>query len=152
MSKIFSFYNNGLDKTWYESSNVKYSECTDKAGELKQVKVVFNNGSQYLYKDVDVNDYLLFREAESQGKALNHFLKQKKYEYEKLEPQNIDLLNEELAFRTGKGLYVANAPVFEIKNSEDKVVFSLDKPLDDEIFKMVKDILNALGNKIKEIS
>ena len=150
MSKIFSYYNDGLDRAWYESSNVKYSECIDKAGELKQVKVVFNNGSQYLYKDVDVNDYLLFREAESQGKALNHFLKQKQYEYEKLEPKDVGLLNEELAFRTGKGLFISNDPVFEIRDYEDKVLYTLDKPLDEDTLELTKDILKALGNNIKE--
>lgn len=93
MGKRICIYENDIDKAWYDSSNVLYSECDDKEDALKSVKVVFKNGSTYLYKDVNVNDYLLFRESPSQGKALNKFLK--KYEYEKLEPTDLNLLNED---------------------------------------------------------
>ena len=89
MSKIFNFYANDVDRTWYQSSNIKYSECIDNDNDLKTLKVVFNNATQYEYKKVDVRDYLLFRDAASQGKALNEYIKPKAYEYEKLE--NADL-------------------------------------------------------------
>lgn len=93
MGKILSFYENDVDKAWYNSSNVIYSECIDKEGELKTVKVVFKNGGTYQYKNVNVNDYLMFREDSSQGKAINKFIK--KYEFEKLEMTNInDIENE----------------------------------------------------------
>ena len=85
MSKIFNYYSKDVDKCWYNSSNIKYSECIDKDGELKTVKIVFANGTQYQYNKVNVQDYLLFRENTSQGKALNKFIKSKGYEYEKLE-------------------------------------------------------------------
>lgn len=93
MGKKISLYENNVDKAWYESSTVVYSECDDKDDALKTVKVVFKNGSTYLYKDVAVNDYLMFRESSSQGKALNRFLKH--YEFEKLEKSDLNLLIEE---------------------------------------------------------
>lgn len=95
MGKIASIYQDNLDKAWYNSSNIVYSECVDKKNELKEVKVVFKNGTEYSYFDVAVQDYLMFREDASQGKALNKFLK--KYEYQKHEEKrDLDLLNEEL--------------------------------------------------------
>ena len=93
MGKKISVYANDVDRAWYDSSTVVYSECEDKEGELKKVKVVFKNGSTYLYKDVKVNDYLLFRESSSQGKSVHKILKQ--YEVEKIENTNVDLLQEE---------------------------------------------------------
>ena len=93
MGKRICVYENNVDRAWYNSSNVLYSECDDKENELKNVKVIFNNGGTYLYKNVKVNDYLLFRESSSQGKALNRFLKQ--YECEKLEKSDVKLILEE---------------------------------------------------------
>ena len=84
MSKILRVYNNETDKAWYNSSNIKFSKCIDHKNDLKTLDVVFNNGSTYRYKEVNVNDYLMFREAPSQGKALNQYVKTKGYEYEKL--------------------------------------------------------------------
>ena len=101
MSKIFNVYNEerGLDKAWFESSNVKYAECDDKEGELKTVRVVFNNGSQYQYNNVNVYDYLKFREDNSQGKAFNKYLR--KYEFEKLDFADLKKIDDELAEAIG---------------------------------------------------
>ena len=106
MSKIFNFYANDVDKTWYQSSNIKFSECIDHDNDLKTLKVVFNNGTQYQYNKVDVRDYLLFREAASQGKALNESIKAKGYEYEKLEDVDTKTLEDELNFRMEGGVFV----------------------------------------------
>ena len=92
MGKKLSIYENDVDKAWYDSSTVLYSECDDKENELKTVRVVFKNGTMYAYKEVKVNDYLLFRESSSQGKAVHKILKQ--YECEKLENANLSLINE----------------------------------------------------------
>lgn len=96
MSKILNYYNNKthIDKVWYDSSNVLYSECDDIENDYKNVRVTFNNGSTYEYKQVNVNDYMMFREDISQGKAINKFIK--KYECEKLENKDTDKINEEL--------------------------------------------------------
>ena len=91
---IFNKYENNIDKTWYQSSNVVYSECEDKVNDYKELKVVFKNGSTYVYHKLDVKDYLMFRNASSQGKALNEYIK--KYEYEKCENSDLTEINNEL--------------------------------------------------------
>lgn len=86
------------DKTWYESSNILYSECVDNKDSLKTLVVTFKNGSTYQYNDVDVNDYVLFKHGgidQSQGKAFHKHIKPK-YEFVKLENRNVSLINEEL--------------------------------------------------------
>lgn len=85
-------YTNNRDYTWYDSSNVVYSECIDTKSDTKNIKIVYKGGRQYLYKDVDVNDYLLFKNAESNGKALNEFIK--KYKFVRLPDVDLNELEE----------------------------------------------------------
>ena len=54
MSKIYNLYENEVDKTWYDSSNVIYSECDDVQDGLKVLRVTFKNGRTYKYSDVNV--------------------------------------------------------------------------------------------------
>lgn len=153
MSKIFNVYCNGIDKAWYKSSNIVYTECVDNENKPKTLKVVFSNGTQYQYNDVNVNDYLLLREDASQGKALNRLIKEKKYEYQKLENADLEAINDELFFRSGNGFYLENnteKDYFEIKNSSDESVFKLTKALEPGYFEMVGDILEAVGLTIKK--
>lgn len=86
-----------LDRVWYSSSNIVYSECDDKENELKTLRVTFKNGATYQYTDVDVNDYVMFVHGgldASNGKALNKYIKGK-YDFTKLEDRSIeDLTNE----------------------------------------------------------
>ncbi len=151
MSKIFSVYvknKDGIDvdKCWYDSSNVVYTECLDPDNELKTLRVVFSNGTQYEYKKIDSRDYLLLREDKSQGKALNRLIKEKKYEYVKLENADLNSINEELFFRSKNGFYVENNDsFFEIKNNKDESVFKLSKPLEEGYFELVLDILKSVG-------
>jgi len=97
MAIVYNKYVNNKDHTWYDSSNVLYSVCYDTNADKKALKVVFKQGRTYLYKDVDVNDYLLFRNAESHGKSVNEFIT-KKYKGVRLSdtPQEtLDALKEE---------------------------------------------------------
>lgn len=54
----------------------------------KELYVEFNQ-TTYLYKNVSLADYKAFAMAESQGKALNKFIKGK-YNYEKVEDLNLE--------------------------------------------------------------
>ena len=87
-----------LDRVWYNSSNVFYSECEDLIDNLKILRVVFNNGGTYEYRNVDVNDYVMFVRGGldgSNGKALNKYIKPK-CECEKIEPISKEELIAEL--------------------------------------------------------
>lgn len=88
-----------LDRAWYSSSNIVYSECDDHENELKTLRVVFKNGSCYEYYQVSVQDYLMFMHGGldgSNGKALNSFVKSKKYEYKRIEDANLMEIEENL--------------------------------------------------------
>lgn len=87
-----------IDRVWYNSSNVFYTECVDNENEYKTLRVVFKNGSTYEYYGIDVNDYLMFVYGGlngSNGSGFNEFIKKKKYEYKKIDPLNMNLLTEE---------------------------------------------------------
>lgn len=149
MSKIFNFYANDTDKTWYQSSNIRYSECIDHDNDLKTLKVVFNNGTQYQYKKVDVRDYLLFRDASSQGKALNEYIKPKGYEYEKMENADLATLDGELTFRMEDGIFVLyDGDKFTIKDNKDNVICEKEVKLTEAAFQTICSALEAVGKQL----
>lgn len=154
MAKIFNFYSKndegvGIDRAWYESSNVKYSELLDYDNELKTLKIVFNSGTQYVYKNVASQHYLLFREDLSQGKALNKYIKANGYDYEKLENADIQSLNEELDFRQNGGIFVDYKDgKLTMKNSIDEKIFNKDVELNIDAFNTVCGVLTAVGKNI----
>ena len=81
-----------IDRVWYNSSNIVYTECLDIPDSLKTLTVIFKNGKRYQYKDVDVFDYLMFMQGGldgSNGKALNKYIIPK-YECKKLEDVSSD--------------------------------------------------------------
>ena len=87
-----------LDKVWYNSSNVIYSECDDNIDALKTLRVTFKNGATYQYSDVDVNDYVMFVHGGldgSNGKALNKFIKPK-YKCERIGDSDLNTIKEEM--------------------------------------------------------
>ena len=149
MSKIFGFYANDVDKSWYDSSNVKYSECDDHDNALKTLRVVFNNGTQYEYKNVNVQDFLFFRDAVSQGKALNQYIKGKGYEYEKIENANMEALEDELEFRTQGGVFVFYEDgKFTMKDNKDNVICEKDVKLTEAAFNTTCAALEAVGKQL----
>lgn len=149
MSKIFGFYANDVDKSWYDSSNVKYSECDDHDNALKTLRVVFNNGTQYEYKNINVQDFLFFRDAASQGKALNQYIKGKGYEYEKLENANMEALEDELEFRTQGGVFVFYEDgKFTMKDNKDNVICKKDVKLTEAAFNTTCAALEAVGKQL----
>ena len=150
MSKIFNVYSNDIDRTWYQSSNIKFSECIDHDNQLKTLKVVFNNGTQYRYDNVDVRDYLLFRDAESQGKALNQHIKPKGYAYEKLEDVDLGTLEDELTFRMEGGVFVDyDGEVLKLRNNKDEIIFNKKTKIDREALNDVCGVLSAIGKDVK---
>ena len=153
MSKIFNVYSNDVDRTWYQSSNIKFSECIDHDNELKTLNVVFNNGTQYRYDKVDVRDYLLFRDAESQGKALNQYIKPKGYAYEKLENADLATLDGELTFRMEGGVFVDyDGEHLKMRNNKDEVILDKETKINKEALNDICDALVAVGKDVKLIT
>lgn len=154
MSKIFNLYTkdengNDIDRTWYQSSNIKYSECIDHDNDLKTLRVVFNNATQYEYKNVEVAQYLLFRDAASQGKALNEFVKPKGYEYEKLENADLATLDDELNFRIEGGIFVFyENGKFTMKDSVDNIICEKEVKLTEGAFITICSALEAVGKQL----
>lgn len=112
-----SFYDEKtlVEKVWYDSSSVVYSEFhehdMDNYGELF---VTFKNGSTYHYSNVDmIKDYVMFKNGgldNSQGKALNQFIKPK-YSYERVIDKDVNLLMEEMN-KTNSNVELLNSTVF----------------------------------------
>ena len=113
------------------------------------MKVVFNNGTQYKYKKVDVRDYLLFRDASSQGKALNEYIKPKGYEYEKMENADLATLDGELTFRMEDGIFVLyDGDKFTIKDNKDNVICEKEVKLTEAAFQTICSALEAVGKQL----
>jgi hypothetical protein len=98
MSATFKHHDeeNRIEKCWYDSSNILYTEINDKQDALKEIKIIFKGGRTYMIKDVKINDYLLFRENISQGVAYNKYLAVKgRYVIEKVENTDLSQLEVE---------------------------------------------------------
>lgn len=97
MGLIISKYNkeDSTDECWYDSSTIYYSKCYDNKDEYKDLEITFKDGRTYKYFKLIIQDYMLFKNGgldNSQGKALNKFIK--KYKFEKLDKLDINLLEE----------------------------------------------------------
>ena len=150
MSKLFNYYVNDVDYTWYNSSNIKYSECIDKDGELKTLNIVFSNGTQYQYVGLTVQDYLLFRDSDSQGKALNKYIKAKGYEFKKLDDANLDDINSEYLFRTSNGIELEHCDdTIKLYDTNKRLLCELDLSKEVPIEDILAQVLTSVGYKIK---
>ncbi len=141
MSKIKCVYENGIDKVWYDSTNVIYSECDDVLNSLKTLKLTFKDGRTYVYKEVDVNDYLLFRESQSQGKAFFRYIK--KYECERVDNSDLNKIKLELE------------KILDNENIDNKVIlFNKLENISNEIIYLTNEFkkINLTENELSYIS
>ena len=90
---VYNKYLNSQDHTWFDSSNVIYSKCYDNTLQTKTLKIVFKNGRTYRYKDVDIHDYIQFKNAKSNGSAVNTYII-KKYSGVRIADTEVDKLDE----------------------------------------------------------
>lgn len=89
----YNRYINQEDHVWYDSSNIAYSKCYDtQDNKFKTLKIVFKGGRTYLYKEVDANDYISFKSAQSNGSAFNKYIK--KYDAFRIADTNMDDLQK----------------------------------------------------------
>ena len=90
---IYNRYVNQEDHVWYDSSNIVYSKCYDtQASKFKTLKIVFKGGRTYVYRNVDADDYLMFKTAESNGQEFNKRIK--KYDAVRIEDTDMTKLAE----------------------------------------------------------
>tara|TARA_R110002110_G_C13158560_1_gene691472 strand:+ start:16 stop:315 length:300 start_codon:yes stop_codon:yes gene_type:complete len=76
----------------YDSSNILASRYNTIS---KKLAIIFKGGRQYLYHDVNKNDYDVFEQSESQGKVLNSVIK--KYKFDKIEEVvDVTPINEQI--------------------------------------------------------
>ena len=97
-----------------------------------------------------MRDYLLFRDAESQGKALNQYIKPKGYAYEKLENADLATLDGELTFRMEGGVFVDyDGEHLKMRNNKDEVILEKETKINKEALNAVCAALTAIGKDVK---
>lgn len=147
----FSYYINDVkDRAWFDSSNVVYGECDESDTQFKTVRIVFKNGSTYQYEDVHVADWVSFKNAESQGKALNEHFKKAGYKYERVEDADLNALEDELQSRlcVDYTLHVHDDKMTLIDNKKDVDLYTMDYP-GEEITTSIKGLLESLNYNVK---
>ena len=73
---------NGLIKCMYSSSTVCASILNTST---KDLTIIFNNGGQYKYPNVEMTDYTRFETSDSNGSTFNTYIKKKYTNFEKLD-------------------------------------------------------------------
>ena len=148
MAITYRKYINSEDHCWYDSSNVLYSVCFDTQDvEPRDVKVVFKGGRTYLYKGVDVFDYVMFRDSASQGSELNTTLK--KYECERMDDTStaeLDRMKSE--FQNMPDQADTRNFTLEVNNTTGEFILKIDgKPVFEGVEGQVSvvNLLTALG-------
>ena len=90
---VYNRYINQEDHVWYDSSNIVYSKCYDtQNSKFKTLKIVFKGGRTYVYRNVDADDYIMFKMAQSNGQEFNKRIK--KYDAVRIEDTDMDKLAE----------------------------------------------------------
>lgn len=147
---LFSYYiEDKMDKAWFDSSNIYYAECDESDTQFKTVRVIFKNGAIYQYEQVKVFDWTMFKNAESQGKKLNELFKKAGYKYEKIGTANIEELQDEYVFRSGKGytLYI-NDGKLTLMDYKDVIKYTMELP-EESVINDIKSMLESIGNVVR---
>lgn len=141
-----------IEKAWYESSNIFYSEfIEDEFKNEGDLIVTFNNGATYKYKNVQVTpDYLMFKHGGlegSHGKALNKHIKPK-YDFEKLENKDIAKLIEERGLCVKENAVALKNKTYFISGHRNitEEEFSRYKLTINEVLKETPDALFVVGD------
>jgi hypothetical protein len=121
---LFRYYDKEekVDRIWYSSSNILYSECDDKLDDFKELRITFKNGDTYVYKKVDVNDYVLFAHGgidASNGKAFWKIIRPK-YEAEKIGKKTLEEVAELMEFYKEKKRKELEGKATEEKTPENE--------------------------------
>lgn len=147
---LFSYYiEDKMDKAWFDSSNIYYAECDESDTQFKTVRVIFKNGAIYQYEQVKVFDWTMFKNAESQGKKLNELFKKAGYKYEKIGTANIEELQDEYVFRSGKGYTLCiNDGKLTLMDYQDVIKYTMELP-EESVVNDIKSMLESIGNVVR---
>jgi len=118
---------NGKIKAMYSSSTIcgsVYDTAT------KDLTVIFNNGGQYKYPNVEATDYMRLETADSNGTAFSTYIKKKYTAFEKL-----DKLSD-------GALSMIIKEIDELKTAEKTV------SIEDTTKLLMESIINVLSNYI----
>ena len=103
--------NTHTQKVWYDSTMILYSEMVEDEFENKgNLYITFKNGTTYVYKNVRLEDYVLFVGGgtdASQGKTLNKVIKSQ-YECEKIGDADIQKIMTEFNAKEEKSADIQN--------------------------------------------
>ena len=150
MLKFGYYVDNVMDKAWFDSSNVIYGECDESDTQFKTVRLVFKNGLRYQYHDVLVADWVSFKNADSQGKAMNKYFKEPGYKYERLENVDLNELNSELEdkmnFEYVLNFDSENLILIDNRNNIEKYKMSCQN---DGIALSIKEMLESIGHTVR---
>ena len=121
---LFRYYDKDelVDRIWYSSSNILYSECDDKKDDYKELRITFKNGDTYKYSKVDANDYVLFAHGgvdASNGKAFWKIIRPK-YEAEKIGKKELKEIDDLMEFYKEKKRAETVAKNLENKDDADQ--------------------------------
>jgi hypothetical protein len=148
----FSYYiDNVKDKAWFESSNIVYGECDESDTQYKTVRVVFKNGATYQYEDVLVADWVTFKNAESQGKALNEHFKKAGYKYARIDDADLNQLEDEYAIRSGNNFFLkVDKSTNELVLLDNKDIKKYSMPYPGEnVTQSIKEMLESINYVVK---
>ena len=133
---LFSYYiEDKIDKAWFDSSNIYYAECDESDTQFKTVRIIFKNGAIYQYEKVKVFDWTMFKNAG--------------YKYEKIGTANIEELQDEYVFRSGKGytLYI-NDGKLTLMDYQDVIKYTMELP-EESVVNDIKLMLESIGNVVR---
>jgi len=152
MLKYSQYTEDVIDRAWFDSSNIVYGECDESDTQFKTVRITFKNGSVYQYYDVIVHDWVKFKNADSQGKALNEYFKKQGYKYEKLpEPADLEALEKEYEEKAETDFILkvdSENNTLELLDNQETVKFSMTYP-GEEITVDIKKMLESINFNIK---
>lgn len=154
MALKYKYYDeeNKKDYCFFESNSPLWgSVCDDNEDDFKTLTVIFrdkdNTNRIYRYYNINVNDYILFKNDTSNGKGINKFIINKGYKSEKLTDYDLTDIKEMYHTLSGEIMEeksVPNNTVNEENNIENDTV-------SDENKLAFLDFLNN-GNTVTELT
>jgi hypothetical protein len=151
MLKFSQYIEDEIDKAWFDSSNVVYGECDESDTQYKTVRITFKNGSVYQYSDVLVSDWVKFKNAGSQGKALNECFVKNKYKYEKIGTTDINNIMAEYDELVATDFFLEHVNednTLVLSDNQNNIKYKMTYPGED-VTNDIKGMLESIKFRVK---